>query len=53
MENKDFEGLLIVVCMGGLHITLFVLRTIYSRFSGSGIVELLAEAGVGAEGTIK
>ena len=30
-----------------------MLRTIYSRFKGSGIVELLSEAGVGTEGTIQ
>ncbi len=29
------------------------MKSIYSRFKGSGLVELLSEAGVGAEGTIK
>ena len=43
----------LIVRMGGFHIILYILRTIYSRFKGSGIVELLAEAGVGGEGTIK
>lgn len=43
----------LVVRMGGFHIILCMLKTIYSRFSGSGIVELLAEAGIGANGTIK
>jgi len=29
------------------------LRTIYSRYKGSGIAELLSEAGVGVEGRMK
>ena len=29
------------------------LRTIYSRFKDSGIIELLVEAGVGTQGTIR
>jgi hypothetical protein len=42
-----------IVRMGGFHIIMCLMKTIYSRFQGSGIVELLSEAGVGAEGTIK
>jgi hypothetical protein len=42
-----------IVRMGGFHIIMCLMKTIYSRFSGSGIIELLSEVGVGAEGTIK
>ena len=49
--RHDFDK--VIVRMGGLHVIICMLRTIYSRFKGSGIVELLSEAGVGAEGTIK
>ena len=37
----------------GLNITMYLMKTIYSRFQGYGLVELLSEAGVGSEGTIK
>ena len=43
----------LIVRMGGFHVVICLLRTIYSRFNGSGIVELLSEAGAGSEGTIK
>ena len=36
----------------GLNITMCLVKTIYSRFQESGLVELLSEAGVGSEGTI-
>ena len=39
--------------MGGFHVTLCLLRTIYSHFKDSRIIELLVEAGVGTEGTIR
>ncbi|MES9880764.1 MAG: hypothetical protein ABW185_07775, partial [Sedimenticola sp.] len=43
----------VIVRMGGFHIIMCLMKSIYSRFNGSGLVELLSEAGVGAEGTIK
>ena len=43
----------IIVRMGGFHIMMCLMKTIYSRFQGCGLVELLSEAGVGSEGTIK
>ncbi len=49
--RNDFDN--VIVRMGGFHVIICMLRTIHSRFKGSGIVELLSEAGVGAEGTIK
>jgi len=39
--------------LGGFHIIICLLSTIYSICKGSGITELLLEAGVGAEGRIK
>ena len=42
----------LVVQMGGFHIVLCLLKTIYRRFYDSGIVELL-EAGVGSDGSIR
>ena len=39
--------------MGGFHIALCLLKTIYSCFYDSGIAELLVEAGVGSEGSIR
>ena len=42
----------LVVRMGGFHIVLCLLKTIYRRFYDSGIVELL-EAGVGSDGSIR
>ena len=32
---------------------MYLMKTIYSRFQGYGPIELLSEAGVGSEGTIK
>ena len=43
----------LIVRMCGFHIVLSLLKTIYSRFYDSGIVELLVEAGVGSEGSIR
>ena len=39
--------------MGGFHIVLCLLKTIYSRFYDSGIAKLLVEAGFGSEGSIR
>ena len=39
--------------MIGFHVILCLLRTIYFRFKDSYIIELLAEAEVGTEGTIR
>ena len=39
--------------MGGFHVLMCMLKTIYSRFKGCGFVKLLAEVGIGGEGTIK
>ena len=38
--------------MGGFHIVLCMIRTIFSRFKNAGIVELLSSAGLGGKGTI-
>ena len=43
----------LIVRIGGFHIVLCLLKTIYSRFYDSGIVELLVEPGVGSEGGIR
>ena len=51
-ENKDLYGR-IVLHMGGFHVLMCMLKTIYSRFKGCGFVKLLAEVGIGGEGTIK
>ena len=42
----------IVPRMGGFHILLCVLRTIYSRFKDTGFVQLLVYSGIAGEGTI-
>ena len=39
--------------MGGFHIVLCMIRTIYSRFKHAGIVEILSSAGLVGKGTIK
>ena len=49
--RQEFDN--VILRMGGFHVIICMLRTIYSRFKCSGIVELLSEAGVGAEGTVK
>ena len=38
--------------MGGFHIVLCMIRTIFSRYKNAGIVELLSAAGLGGRGTI-
>ena len=43
----------VIVRMGGFHVIICLLRTLYSRFHDSGVVELLVEAGVGSEGSIR
>ena len=50
-ENGKFDK--IIVRIGGFHVILCLLRTIHSRFKDSGIIELLVEAAVGTEGTIR
>ena len=44
-ENRKFDK--IIVRMGSFHVILCLLRTIYSCFKDSGIIELLVEAAVG------
>ena len=39
--------------MGGFHVVLCMIRTIFSRFKNAGIVELVSSAGLGGKGTIK
>ena len=39
--------------MGGFHVIICIMRSIYSRFQDSGIIELLVESGVSSEGTIR
>ena len=46
-ENRKFDK--IIVRMGEFHVALCLLRTIYSHFKDSGIIE----AAVGTEGTIR
>ena len=50
-KNRKFDKL--IVRMGGFYVILCLLRTIYSRLKDSGIIELLVEAGVGTEVTIR
>ena len=50
-ESTKFDK--IIVRMGGCHVILCLLRIIYSRFKDSVIIELLVEAAVGIEGTIR
>ena len=52
-EKKTRKFDKIIVCMGGFHVILCLLKTIYSHFKDSGIIELLVEAAVGTEGTIR
>ena len=49
--QHDFDN--VILKMGGLHMIIWMLRTIYSRFKGSGTIELLSDASVSAEGTVK
>ena len=39
--------------MGAFEVITYMLRTIYSRFKHSGIIEILAEAAVGTRETIR
>ena len=49
--HDPFEG--IIVRMGGFHVLMCLMKTIYSRFKGFGLTELLAEVGgLGGTGTI-
>ena len=50
-DNRKFDK--IIVRIGEFHVILCLLRTIYSRFKDSGIIELLVEAAVGTEGIIR
>ena len=44
----------IIVRMGGFHVIIFLMQSIYSRFKGFGFVELLATVGsLGGSGTIE
>ena len=43
----------IIPRMGGFHITICMLRTIYSLFQNIGLVQLLSAAGLGGMGTVK
>ena len=51
-RDPSFHNKLIIQ-MCGFHIVLCLLKPIYSRFYDSGRVELLVEAGVGSEGSIR
>ena len=48
--NRIFDKL--VPRMGGFHVIICVLRTIFSRFKDSGMVEWSVYSGIGGEGTI-
>ena len=43
----------LIVRIGDFYIIMYLLKTICSRFYDYGIVELLAEAGVGSKGSIR
>ena len=43
----------VVPCMGGFHIGICMLRTIYEQFNKYDIIELLFAAGLGRKGTTK
>ena len=49
IKRKKTESL---INLEDFHVILCLLRTIYSRFKDSGIIEILIEAGVGTEGMI-
>ena len=49
-SNRIFDKL--VPRMGGFHVIICVIRTIFSRFKDSGMVEWLVYSGIGGEGTI-
>ena len=46
-----FKGL--IVRMGGFHVQMCLMKSIYSRFKDCGLVRLLSECGIGSEGTIR
>ena len=50
-NNKIFDKT--IVCMGGFHIIICLICTIYSCFRNTGLVELLSRAGLGGKGTIQ
>ena len=50
-NNKIFDK--IIVRMGGFHIIICLLHTIYSCFRNTGLVELLSRVGLGGKGTIQ
>ena len=43
----------VIIRMGGFHIMICIMRTIYSQFKGFGFVELMAEVGVSGYGTLE
>ena len=54
MEVEGFEIFKKVIPhMGGFHIGICMLRTIYEQFNKCGIIKLLSSAGLGGKGTIK
>ena len=51
-NNIDFDK--VIVRMGGFHVIICIMRSIYSRFRGFGFVDLLSSIGtVGGPGTIQ
>ena len=50
-NNKIFDKL--IVRIGGFHIIICLLRTIYSCFRNTGLVELLSRVGLGGKVTIQ
>ena len=52
-EKENRKLYKIIVRIGGFHVILCLLRTLYSPFKDFGIIELLVEATVGTEGTIR
>ena len=51
-ENKDMYRR-IVLRMGGFHVLMCMIKTIYSRFKGCSFVKLLAEVGIGGHGALE
>ena len=47
-RNKQNEFIQIITRMGEFHITICMMRCIYSRFKGFGFPELLSEVGLGS-----
>ena len=52
MEDEEFLNK-VIPRMGGFHITICMLRTIYSLFERCGIVQLLHTAGLGGLGSVR